>query len=176
MKKNIFNRRFVACFIVLLVTLVCSASSLFAAGQLREVMLKDGSILKAEIISFTNGVYSLRSETMGDFQLEDDAIQSIRLPADGGHNNNVSSNNSDPAESPKKEEINEYQQSLLTNPGLIGMVFSLQNDPEVQRVLQDEEVMALILSGKTKDLESNPKFIKLMENPKIRAILDQMDN
>jgi hypothetical protein len=144
-----------------------------AAGQMREVVLQDDSVIIAEVISFEKGFYTLRSETMGELRLQDSAIRSIHIPGKAGEEK-FGSISEKSAQTSSKEDITGVQGSLLSSPGLLGLVFALQNDPEVQSILQDQEIMALMASGEVKKLESNPKFIKLMKNPKIRAILDQM--
>ena len=50
------------------------------------------------------------------------------------------------------------------------MILSLQNDPDVQTILQDPEIMKAINSGDINALLSNPKFMKLLENPTIQDI------
>lgn len=144
-----------------------------AAGQMREVVLQDGSVIIAEVVSFAKGVYTLRSETMGELRLQDSAIRSIRIPVKAGQGKSGSISEKS-GQSSSQEDITDIQGSLLSSPGLLGLVIALQNDPEVQSILQDQEIMALITSWDAQKLESNPKFIKLMENPKIRAILDQI--
>jgi len=144
-----------------------------AASQMREIILKDSSIIMAEVVSYEQGIYTLHSESMGELRLHDSAIRSIRVPesTSRGKSEPIAGKSAQPS---SKEDIHDVQESVLTNPGLLEMVFALQNDPEVQDIIQDQEIMALITAGDLKKLESNPKFIKLMENPKIRAILSQM--
>jgi hypothetical protein len=145
----------------------------FSADRMREIVLTDGSVIMAEVISFQNGIYSLRSETMGQIQLRDSAIQSIRIPESEGKGN-FGSNQAKSTSSSPDAEIRQMQESMVTDPGLIGLILALQNDPEVQKILQDQEIMALITAGDLKSLEANPKFARLMNNQKIRAIIEQM--
>jgi len=140
---------------------------------MREVVMQDGSVIVAEIVSFQNGIYTLRSESMGELHLPDSAIQSIR-GSESTDKKDVGSIAANPPLSASKEDIKDMQNSVLTDPGLIGMVLALQNDPEIREILQDQEVMGLISAGDVKKLEASPKFIKLMDNPKIRAIIGQM--
>jgi len=142
-----------------------------SAGQMREVVLSDGSVLLAEVVSYTEGVYTLRSETMGELEVQDSAIRTIREPGAAAAPGTLSQQ-ADKA--PSQEDVESMKQSVLSNPGLLGMVFSLRNDPDIQEIIQDPEIMALVMSGDVESLESNQKFMKLMENPKIQAIVEKM--
>jgi hypothetical protein len=142
-----------------------------SAGQMREVVLSDGSVLLAEVVAYKEGVYTLRSETMGELEVQDSAIQAIREPGAGVTPKTLTRQSK---EAPNQEDVAAMKQSVLSNPGLLGMVFSLRNDPDMQRILQDPEIMGMVMSGDVESLQDNPKFMELMENPKIQAIIQQM--
>ena len=48
------------------------------AGVVSQIKLLDGSVIQAEIISFSNGVYKLRSKSLGTISVAEDRVQSIR--------------------------------------------------------------------------------------------------
>ena len=161
-------------FFILTFSLVLAAGTSFGENPVREIVLKDGSVIRAEVLSFEDGVYSLRSETMGELRLQDSAIKSIRQPEKGGREISESGGMGNTSTGGRQEDIKDLQSSMLSSPQLLGMIFALQEDPDIKDILRDEEVMALIMAGDKERLESNPKFIKLMENPKIRAIIERM--
>ncbi len=149
-------------------------SQIALAGELRQIVLKDGSVIKAEVISLKNGIYTLRSSTLGELQIKDSQIQIIETPQ--LHDGRDADIDVRQQQISQPEDIDTIQKSVLNNPGLLSMVFALQEDPEVQQILQDPEIMGLISSGNIKALEAHPKFIKLMENSKIKAIVEQFSN
>jgi len=159
-----------ALLITVTLSLVIVAGAVFGERTVREILLKDGSVIKAEILSFEDGVYSLRSETMGELRLQDSAIETIRLP-DDGRRKLAGADSKD-----RQKNVKNLQSSMLSSPALLSMIFALQDDPDVQDILRDEEVMGLIMTGDMDTLEHNPQFIRLMENPKIRAIIERMAN
>ena len=59
---------------------------------------------------------------------------------------------------------------MMSDKEVVEMILSLQNDPDVQRILQDPEIMKAVNSGDINALLSNPKFMKLLENPTIQDI------
>ena len=63
------------------------------------------------------------------------------------------------------------QKSMVNNKEIMGLVVSLQNEPEMQALLKDPEIMAAVQSGDIGALMSNPKFLwKLLNNAKIQEI------
>lgn len=143
------------------------------AGQLREVVLGDGSVILAEVVSLNDGVYTLKSETMGTLNIDENAIRTIRSPGAGG----TAAGPSRKLEG-GEEDMSAMRQSMMgnvmSNPGLLGMVFALRNDPEVQSVLQDPEVMEKVMAGDLEALRNDPKFRELMENPKIQSLTEEL--
>ena len=71
-------------------------------------------------------------------------------------------------------EIAAIQQQLASDPGLMGQVSALQNDPEIQAVLSDPELTRLILSGDLERLRGDARIQRLMAHPTIQAIMGQM--
>jgi hypothetical protein len=59
---------------------------------------------------------------------------------------------------------------MMTDDGIMAIIGSLQNDPQMQDILSDPAVMKAVQSGDTGVLMNNPAFLKLLDNPKIREI------
>jgi len=53
-------------------------------------------------------------------------------------------------------------------------VQALQGDPKVQAVLADRELVGLVLSGDLEALQSDPRILRLMEDPAVHAILQRV--
>ena len=64
--------------------LICLIASLsLAAGpvlanELREIEMQDGSSITAEVLSLSNGVYTVRSESLGTIKFKEANIRLIR--------------------------------------------------------------------------------------------------
>lgn len=67
-------------------------------------------------------------------------------------------------------QVKELQQKMLTDEGIMALILTLQNDPEMQALLQDPAVVEAVNAGDISVLVNNPKFMKLMNNPKVREI------
>ncbi len=172
--KGKFIGSFVAVgFFVAVLAVLLVMGGFASAGQLREIVLEDGSIIRAEVVSFKDGVYTLRSDTMGQLELKDTDIEAIREPGSVAAALPGKMAATD-EKAPTEQDVDDMKRSLMTNPGLLGSVFSLRNDPDMQKILQDPEIMDKVMSGDVESLQNDPKFLELMENPKIQAIIEQM--
>jgi hypothetical protein len=136
------------------------------AGQLREIELDDGSVICGEIISFSNGVYTLKSGSLGTIQINESKIRLIRSKPHA-------KTEADIAEQPKSSistDVQALQKLMVGDETIMSKILSLQNDPEFQEILQDPAIINAVNSGDIDTLLSNPKFMKLLNNPKLQEI------
>ena len=126
-----------------------------SAGEVREIQLNDGSVIYGEILSLRNDVLTLKTETLGVVTLDASKIRTIRMK---------------PETETADDQFQELRQSMMSDPEILNMIFSLQNDPEIQAILKDPELMKSLSSGDIGALISNPAIIKLLNNPKIQDI------
>ena len=136
------------------------------AGDVREIVLKDGSTISAEIKYFDGRVYTLNSSSLGLLKLPSDQMDLIRTPRS-------STNNSNPPPTATPQALNGIQQQLLADPQLMSLILSLQNDPQFQAILNDPQIMQAVLAGDMQALLNNPKFNALLNNPAVRQIQSQ---
>jgi hypothetical protein len=152
----------IVCFYILFVLLSSNA----VGSEPVQIQLIDGSMIPGEIISFSEGVYTLRSGSLGTLKIDESQIKLIRMDSHGSapwepvNTSNGSVDNT----------IQALQQSMTQNPQIMEMIQALQNDPEIQSLLQDEGIMDAVTAGDINTLMSNPKFIQIFENPSIQQI------
>jgi translation elongation factor EF-4 len=138
--------------------LVITSSSAYA-GEVQRVELKDGSVMNAEVISMHDGVYTFKSPSLGEFSVKAKQIKSISsssMPGSQAGTANV--------------KLKQLQSTLMANPETKNLINGLQNDPDMQAVLHDPEIMKAIQHGDFTALANNPKFQKLMNNPTMKQI------
>ena len=131
------------------------------AGEVSEIELTDGSIIRGEIVSFINGVYTVESGSVGTVRIDESKVQVIRMKGSPTRESSGSSLSS---------EAQALQQLMMTDEQLLNNILSLQSDPEVQEILNDPAIVRAVNSGNIDALLSNPKFMQLLGNPRIQAI------
>ncbi len=147
---------------MLMVISICAAH----AGESAEVELVDGSVVYGEVVSLKNGIYTIKSDSMGTFVISKSKIRAIRFRSQRV-NKGIREN---PQGTDKSIDVQGIQKSLLADQDIFKIILSLQNDPEIQKILNDLETMKAVQSGDIQSLMSNPKFMELLNNPKIKAI------
>ena len=128
------------------------------AANSQEIVLSDGSVIHGEVLSLSEGVYKIRTDTLGTIEIEASKIKAIQAIQ------------SQSAPSINKEEFQKLQQQIMSNPEVMNMILALQDDPEIQKLLQDPAIMNAINSGDYESLLSNQKILNLLNNPKVQDI------
>ncbi len=151
--------------LVFLLALCCGGVFAGAAG---EIELVDGSVIQGEIVSFKEGVYTIRSNAIGSIQINESKIRAIRFTS--AKSDPKATLNSTPG-SVNAESL-AIQQALMSNEKILPILLSLQNDPEIQEILNDPDIMDAVMAGDLQRLMSNPKFMELLNHPKVQQIRD----
>lgn len=136
------------------------------AGELREIELIDGSVIFGEIVSFSNGVYTLKSGGLGTVQINESKIRVIRLKSHSAPAGELAA----PSDTPVSTQVQALQKLMMNDKDIMSVILSLLNDPDFQKILEDPAIMNAVNSGNIDALISNPKFMKLLSNPKIQEI------
>jgi len=139
--------------ILLLVGFIAGDAS---GAEIKHVTLNDGSIIHGEILSLSDGLYTLKSISLGTIKIEESKVQSIT-----------------PLKNIKKE-IQTFEQKIMNNAELLNIILPLQDDPDFQKALEDPSIIEAVETGDMNALLSNPKFIKLLNNVTILDIKDKI--
>jgi hypothetical protein len=127
-----------------------------SGGEIKQVTLNDGSIIHGEIMSLSDGLYTLKSISLGTIKIEESRVQSIT-----------------PLKNIKKE-IQTFEQKIMNDAELLNIILPLQDDPDFQKALEDPSIIEAVEAGDMNALLSNPKFIKLLNNATILDIRDKI--
>jgi hypothetical protein len=136
------------------------------AGELSEVELNDGSVVRGELISLDDTQCTLRSESLGTIQLERSGIKAIRIKGSQA----AASISSKGTQGLIKDQITVLQEHMASDQNSLDSITALQDDPDVRAVLEDPELMKAVASGDIAALTANPKFQKMLENPALQSI------
>jgi len=166
-------------FSSILFILATICSPLLASGEtVREIELTDGSLIRAEVVSMSQGVYRLRSDLLGEIEVPEQRIRVIRSPAaeaatpkmdgePGVESYAPGAAFSPPAPTPSAAEL---QQRLQQDPRALEKILSLQNDPLVQSILGDAGTMRALEAGDIGTLLNDPKIRALMSHPTVQEL------
>lgn len=140
-----------------------------AAGGSR-IELRDGSVFSGELIGVESGRYRIRTALMGEIEVKESDVLAIRPAESGG--SRPPALNSGPAD--YSGAFADIGHQVLSDPGLLGSIMELQNDPELQSALADPGFVGLIMSGNVDALKSDPRFLHLMAHPTVQAIIGRV--
>jgi hypothetical protein len=139
--------------------LACLFSPAYA-GETREIDLLDGSTVIGEVVSLSNGIYTVKSPSLGTIRIEQSRIRTIRsgaAPAAAGA-----------TVSPEDTKV--LQEKMLKDKDVLNLIQSLQQDPDFQKALQNPEIMKAVQAGDIATLQADPEFMKLLNNTTVRNI------
>ncbi len=158
---------------VFLISILC-VSNVFAEN-VKEIILKDGSVIYGNIVGVENANYQIQTKDMGIVLIAEEKVITIKSKPEGkGVTNqdvrNLQISASEPTDSNAvKAGIDALKRSMQNDPGTMTSIGNLQNDPDFMAVLNDSEIMSAVESGDINTLTSNPKFMKLLSHSVIRG-------
>ena len=135
----------------------------FNAFAEMEIILKDGSRILGEVLSMQNGLYEIRTESMGTIHVGSGQIQSLTTVGVPITSDSSSADTSQSA-------VDSIKSSMVNSPGVMSMIMELQNDPQMKAVLADPEIMRAVQNLDLQTLSNNPKIKALMDNSKIKRV------
>ncbi len=143
---------------------------------MKTIQLKDGSMLKGEIIKFENSVYTIYTETFGEIEIEDANILSITsaqvpsamvLPQQAQQN---------PLEGANiNAQAQQIQNSIMSDPALMESMKNIAENEEIKSILSDPNLIKDIMTLDPKKIHDNKEVQQLMNNPEFEALMNQVN-
>jgi hypothetical protein len=163
------NRRYKMKKALLLALFVSMSALLANTGHGKTLELTDGSTLEGEIVSFSEGKYTVQSPSLGTLQIEDSKVRNIVNSTDQP----VAASSQgavpfDPAV--VRSEMQKLQSAILRDPDTMKTVAGLISNPDFRALVNDPEVMSAAKSLDLKTLMANPKFVSAINDPAIKDI------
>lgn len=144
------------------------ASVSFASGAGSRIELVDGTSIHGEVVSMVNGRYVIRSQSLGRIELPQSSIRAIQPIGSTAIASPASSSDS------ANHNIQAIQERIVASPELMQSVTTLMSDPAIQEAIKDPTFVQLIMSGDIEALKDDPRMIRLMNNPSMKAIVGEM--
>ncbi len=127
------------------------------AGEVRVIELIDGSTITGEVLSLNNGIYVIKSESLGTIKLEESKIRAIHSMSSGTN-------------TPSAQDTRAIQEKMLSDKEIMGLIQSLQDNPDFKKILEDPKIMKAVNDGNISELTANPQFMKLLNNATVKEI------
>ena len=139
----------------------------------RNIILKDGSIIKGTITKMENGVYTVVSDRLGEMQINDQDIANIQSGNDPVLVGDTSSHSGNTQSSNLKNQVQAMQGTILNDPEIMNDIMGLMDDPEIQTLLSDKAFVSDVTSMDQNKIQNNDKVQNLMNNPKMQKLLEK---
>jgi hypothetical protein len=144
----------------------------FGALASPTIELKDGSRIEGEIQSIENGVYTVRSSSIGTVHVAQSNI--VRIVYSGDAANAAGSSGKSPArDEALANDVQQLQMRLAQDPAAMQSIMSLQSDPQIQAILSDPVIAKAIQEGDYMSLLGNAKIQALKSNEHLKQLLQQ---
>ena len=116
--------------------------------------MSDGSVVSGEVLSLSKGIYTIKSDSLGTIKIDESKVRVIR-PRSASQGAGASQGSG--------SEVRSLQNKMMNDQEVMGMIQSLQNDPEFKKLLEDPDIMKAVSEGDIPALMANPKFTKGFE-------------
>ncbi|MFC1510159.1 hypothetical protein ACFL49_00675 [Candidatus Omnitrophota bacterium] len=159
-------------FLLLLISLI--ASPLFAEN-IKTIQLNDGSLIKGEILSLDEDVYTVETSTFGTLEIKDADIASISSISQIQQQQTTSAatTQSLPSGNQLMQQAQQLQGSMMADPEVMTEMQNLMSNPEVMEILTDESFINSLMTNPEMMLE-NDKLKVLMASPQIQALMQKV--
>ena len=68
------------------------------------------------------------------------------------------------------EQVRTLQERMLNDKEIMALLQDLQSDPEMQELLKDPSALDAVTTGDSTTLTGNPRFMRLLENARVKDI------
>ena len=147
---------------------VLTSVSFAYASHKASIELTDGSTVDGEVVSFSNGKYTVNSPSLGTLQIEDSKVRNIRSTDQtaGSSQKDVASLDA----ATIQDEVQKLRPAITSNPDIMRIISGLISNPDFRALFKDPEIMNAAKSLDIKTLMANEKFIKAINNPVVKEI------
>ena len=138
------------------------------------IELKDGSRIQGEILGVDNGVYTVRSPSIGTVHVAQSNIARIVYDGDSANGARVPGKSSARDDGSLTRDIQQLQTRLTQDPAMMQSIMSLQSDPQIQAILNDQAIVKAVQDGDYMSLLGNSKIQALESNEHVQQLLQQV--
>ena len=167
--------------------------------ELRVFEMQDGTKITGVLLGTDGEAFKVQSKSLGEIRIPMNELKRMNPLKDERTENRLQSNptlsdyaptrnsvstptfssSSQNQEVPSPNPMNPkliktIQDTMMEDPEIMGILHTLQNDPQLMRALQDPEILKLIQTGDLEAINNHPTFKMLESNKQIQDILNRM--
>lgn len=146
-------------------------------APLQTLSLKDGSVVRGQLIAVEGDSYVIKSENMGTVKVRIADLENLSTgrPPQPAASSLMAGQGATIAIPPNSiispEQITQMQNQLMADPQLMSLIQEFISDPEVKTTLSDQNLLTDLFTMDPQKVQSNPKMQKLISHPKMQQIL-----
>ena len=125
-------------------------------GQASKIQLIDGSVINGEIISLSEGIYTINTPSLGQIKLEGAKVSKIET-------GNLS-----------QSQVESYGKTLMEDPKNAAIVTELASDSQFQALAKDPQIAEAAKAGDIQAMMKSEKFKAILENPKLKETIKKL--
>lgn len=144
-----------------------------AWAEIQVITLKDGTQIIGELVGVNNGKYTIRSTAMGEIKIDSSNVTSIAIPAAAPQAPVVAAPQINPS-AQVGGQMQAMQTQLMNNPDVMTEMQKMMEDPEFMQLISDPAVLQAVTAKDPQALQNSPSGQKLMSNPKMRALIEKL--
>lgn len=138
------------------------------------IELTDKSTIIGEIIEMKDGKYRVKTTGMGEVEIENGVVKSIRYgdaagTPDGAATAKAADVNAQDVDINKTVDASAMR--VVSNPEMLKSVEGLLEDPDILAVFDDEEIMKAAQEGDYAKLMASPAIQKLVDSPAMKKVV-----
>lgn len=160
--------------ILILSIVLLNISTISCAEAIKVIKLKDGSTLKGEVLQLNNGTYTLQTSNLGEITIDESDILSITSSelSNSLPEKSAAANNAQKAELQK--QVQQIQGTILSDGGIMAEIQNMLEDENVKAMLSDPKLLEDVTSFDQKKIEQNANVQNLMNNPKMKELMNKI--
>lgn len=160
--------------ILILAIVLLSVGTTSYAGSMKIIKLKDGSVLKGNVLRLSSGVYTFETSNLGEVDIEESDILSITSPELSGSLSGNSSTLNNMKSEDLKKQVQQIQGSILADEGIMLEIQDMLKDENIRAMLSDPKLMEDVTSFDPQKIQQNTSVQELMNNPKIQELMQKI--
>ena len=159
---------------MILTIALLSVNTVSSAETMKVIKLKDGSVLKGNVLQLSDGVYTFETSNLGEVDIEESDILSITSSELSGSSSGGSITTSDVQKRELQKQVQQIKGTILADEEILTEIQNMVEDESIKTLLSDPQLLKDVMSFDQQKIEQNTNVQELMDNPKMQELMDKI--